>query len=56
MSVVNQALYLYTYISPGKADCPYFSKVELLADQLANTLSSFNVHKIVKTPDEWEVC
>ena len=39
----------------GKADCPYFSKVELLADQLTNSLNSFNVHKIVKTPEEWEV-
>ena len=39
----------------GVADCPYYAKVELLADNLERNLSSFNLHKIVIQPDEWKV-
>ncbi|XP_067934402.1 putative malate dehydrogenase 1B [Watersipora subatra] len=42
------------FVIAGKADCPYYAKVELLADQLVNSVGSFRVHKIVKTPKEWE--
>ncbi|KAK7480975.1 hypothetical protein BaRGS_00027790 [Batillaria attramentaria] len=38
----------------GRSDCPYFSKVELLGDRLVKNLPSFQLHKIVKTPEEWE--
>lgn len=37
------------------ADCPYFARVELLADQLAANLPHFEVMKIVKMPSEWKV-
>nr|KAG5695053.1 hypothetical protein BaRGS_032546 [Batillaria attramentaria] len=40
--------------SVGRSDCPYFSKVELLGDRLVKNLPSFQLHKIVKTPEEWE--
>lgn len=40
---------------PGKADCPYFAKIELLADSLVKNLPDFKLNKIVKTEDEWEV-
>lgn len=39
----------------GKSNCPYYAKAELLADKLASSVDAFNVHKIVKTPSEWEV-
>lgn len=39
----------------GKADCPHFSRMELLADYLASCNQDFKVHKIVKTPQEWPV-
>uniref|UniRef100_A0A1I8GWF5 Ldh_1_C domain-containing protein n=1 Tax=Macrostomum lignano TaxID=282301 RepID=A0A1I8GWF5_9PLAT len=35
------------------ADCPYFAKVELLADNLAKNLPSFKLHKIVRTANDW---
>ncbi|XP_076455865.1 putative malate dehydrogenase 1B [Babylonia areolata] len=38
----------------GRSDCPYFSRVELLGDRLVKNLPSFQLHKIVKTPEEWE--
>ncbi|PAA79173.1 hypothetical protein BOX15_Mlig027269g2 [Macrostomum lignano] len=37
----------------GSADCPYFAKVELLADNLAKNLPSFKLHKIVRTANDW---
>ena len=40
---------------PGKADCPYYVRTELLGDRLQRNLSDFKVHKIVKQPDDWEV-
>ncbi|KAL8621202.1 hypothetical protein ACOMHN_018503 [Nucella lapillus] len=45
----------------GRADCPYFARVELIGDYLMKNLPAFNLHKIVKTPGEWpswlvEVC
>lgn len=38
----------------GRADCPYFAKVERLADSLVKNLSDFSLNKIVKTVEEWE--
>ncbi|XP_033625403.1 putative malate dehydrogenase 1B [Asterias rubens] len=38
----------------GHADCPYYARAELLADDLKINLPSFSVHKIVKHPKEWE--
>jgi len=40
---------------PGVANCPYFARVELLADRLALNLPDFKLHRIVKLPEEWEV-
>jgi hypothetical protein len=44
-----------TLLFSGKSDCPYFARVELLGDRLSKNLPSFKLHKIVKTPDEWQV-
>ncbi|PAA49590.1 hypothetical protein BOX15_Mlig030146g2, partial [Macrostomum lignano] len=37
----------------GSSDCPYYARVELLADYLAKNLPAFKLTKIVKTPEEW---
>ena len=42
------------YVIAGKANCPFYAKAELLADDLALNLPDFKVHKIVKQPDDWE--
>ncbi|XP_071488288.1 putative malate dehydrogenase 1B [Diadema antillarum] len=42
------------FVIAGKADCPYYARVELLADELNANLPDFSVHKIVKQPKEWE--
>ncbi|PIK60209.1 putative malate dehydrogenase 1B-like [Apostichopus japonicus] len=34
--------------STGSANCPYFARAELLADNLETNLPDFKVHKIVK--------
>ena len=39
----------------GKSNCPYFARIELLADALAKNLPNFEIHKILIVPDEWEV-
>ncbi|NWW69917.1 MDHC protein, partial [Climacteris rufus] len=41
-------------IFTGKANCPYYAKAELLADQLQANLPNFRVHKITQHPDKWE--
>ena len=42
------------FVIAGKADCPFYAKAELLADELSLNLPSFKVHKVVKRPDEWD--
>jgi len=42
------------YVIAGKANCPFYAKAELLADELAINLPDFKIHKIVKQPEEWE--
>ena len=42
------------YVIAGKANCPFYAKAELLADELALNLPDFKVHKIVKQPEEWD--
>ncbi|XP_043934183.1 putative malate dehydrogenase 1B isoform X1 [Protopterus annectens] len=42
------------FVVAGQADCPYFAKVELLADYLQKNLPDFRVHKIVQHPDDWK--
>ena len=44
-----------TIIFTGSADCPYYARIELLADKLVKNLPDFNLHKIVIQPAEWEV-
>ncbi|NXK44178.1 MDHC protein, partial [Chauna torquata] len=39
---------------PGRANCPYYAKAELLADYLQANLPDFRVHKITQHPDRWE--
>ncbi|XP_038058245.1 putative malate dehydrogenase 1B [Patiria miniata] len=39
----------------GCADCPYYARSELLADDLKINLPDFHIHKIVKNPAEWEI-
>lgn len=43
------------YVIAGKANCPFYAKAELLADQLALNLPDFKIHKIVKQPEDWEI-
>ncbi|XP_071941597.1 putative malate dehydrogenase 1B [Antedon mediterranea] len=42
------------FVIAGHADCPYYAKTELLADNLQTNLADFKIHKIVKTSGEWE--
>lgn len=42
------------YVIAGKADCPFFAKAEMLADELEKILVSFKVHKIVVNPEKWQ--
>ncbi|XP_002740667.1 putative malate dehydrogenase 1B [Saccoglossus kowalevskii] len=42
------------FVVAGSADCPYYAKAELLADDLKTNLPDFKIHKIVKNPDEWK--
>ena len=34
------------FVIAGKADCPSYARAEALADQLANYLPDFRVHKV----------
>ncbi|XP_074652629.1 putative malate dehydrogenase 1B isoform X2 [Tubulanus polymorphus] len=38
----------------GCASCPYYARVELLADKLSKNLNDFKLHKIVKRKEEWQ--
>ncbi|CAH8518357.1 unnamed protein product [Schistosoma turkestanicum] len=38
----------------GKCDCPFYARIELLADKLSLNLPDFRVTKIVKQPQDWE--
>jgi len=40
---------------PGTSNCPYYARIEMLADQLSANLPNFHVRKIVKLQKEWEV-
>lgn len=42
------------YVIAGRSDCPYYARAELMADELALKLPSFQVHKIVIEPDAWQ--
>ncbi|XP_006889222.1 PREDICTED: putative malate dehydrogenase 1B [Elephantulus edwardii] len=42
------------FVLAGRADCPFYAKVELLADYLQKNLPDFRVHKITQHPDAWE--
>lgn len=41
------------YVIAGKADCPFFAKAEILADELQTILGDFKVHKIAVSPENW---
>nr|CAB3263710.1 putative malate dehydrogenase 1B [Phallusia mammillata] len=41
------------FVIAGSCDCPYFAKLELLADQLSTNLPHFQVHKIVLPKEQW---
>ena len=43
------------FVIAGKADCPYFAKSELLADDLQLNLPEFTAHKISIHPEKWQV-
>ena len=54
--IVNFAIHITRcFTFPGSAHCPYYAKIELLADSLQKNVPDFKLHKIVKHPDEWEV-
>ena len=40
---------------PGTSNCPYYARIEVLADQLSANLPDFHVRKVVKLQEEWEV-
>ena len=41
------------FVIAGKADCPFYARAELLADELSMRLPDFSVHKILVRPSEW---
>jgi malate dehydrogenase len=41
------------YVIAGKANCPFFAKAEMLADELQKVLVNFKVHKIAVSPENW---
>nr|XP_039250075.1 putative malate dehydrogenase 1B [Styela clava] len=41
------------FVIAGSCNCPYYAKLELLADELCINLPQFKVHKIVKPVEEW---
>lgn len=43
------------FVIAGSANCPYYARAELLADNLQTNLPDFRIHKIVKHPDDWEI-
>jgi len=43
------------FVIAGADNCPYFAKLELLADSLARNLPDFKLHKILKKNEEWSV-
>ncbi|RTG85388.1 uncharacterized protein DC041_0002698, partial [Schistosoma bovis] len=42
------------FVFTGKCDCPFYARIELLADKLSLNLPSFRVTKIVKQPQDWK--
>ncbi|CAH8576354.1 unnamed protein product [Schistosoma bovis] len=42
------------FVIAGKCDCPFYARIELLADKLSLNLPSFRVTKIVKQPQDWK--
>ncbi|XP_018647253.1 malate dehydrogenase, putative [Schistosoma mansoni] len=38
----------------GKCNCPFYARIELLADKLSLNLPNFRVTKIVKQPQDWK--
>ncbi|CAK8690492.1 unnamed protein product [Clavelina lepadiformis] len=42
------------FVIAGSCDCPYYAKLELLADKLSSNLPEFKVHKIVLPSNKWE--
>lgn len=40
---------------PGRSDCPYFARAELIGDRLTKNLDMFQLHKILIQPHEWDV-
>jgi len=42
------------FVIAGKSDCPFYSRAELLADELVLKVPNFAVHKIVINPSDWE--
>jgi len=44
------------YMAIGCSNCPYYARTETLADKLSANLPDFQIRKIVKLQDEWEVC
>ena len=52
---ISFAILRVIFLFPGKADCPYFARAELLGDKLNINLPDFKLHKIIKRPEEWQV-
>ncbi|CAH8554415.1 unnamed protein product [Schistosoma mattheei] len=42
------------FVIAGKCDCPFYARIELLADKLSLNLPNFRVTKIVKQPQDWK--
>ncbi|KAA3672918.1 uncharacterized protein DEA37_0007954 [Paragonimus westermani] len=51
---MNPKLFLNFFFIPGICDCPYFARIELLADKLVQDLPNFKLTKIVKQASEWK--
>ena len=53
MEKKNSKRKMAKFVIAGKADCPFFAKAEMLADELQSVLQNFQVHKIAISPENW---
>ncbi|XP_055494785.1 putative malate dehydrogenase 1B [Leucoraja erinacea] len=42
------------FVVAGRVNCPYYAKCEMVADHLVQSLTDFEIHKIVLHPDDWK--
>ena len=53
LAIKTKSATMAKFVIAGKADCPFYARAELLADELSMRLPDFSVHKILVRPSEW---